>query len=189
MTDADSWPWQTTASREMYRNPWMRVREDAVVRPGGGAGIYGVVEVAHPAVFVVALTGNDEVVLVEVDRYTIGKRLLEIPAGGSDGQDPLVAAQRELAEETGLVADTWQRLGDMWSLNGLAHAEEHVFLARGLRPAADDGAESRAEEGIAGVHLVPWAELLQAIGRGEITDAETLAALMLASVALARVGG
>ena len=52
----------------MYENPWIRVREDAVDRPDGTPGIYGVVEVRNPAVFVVPLTADDEVVLVEVDR-------------------------------------------------------------------------------------------------------------------------
>ena len=87
--------WRTHSSTTVYENPWIRVREDAVDRPDGSAGIYGVVEVRNPAVFVVPVTADDEVVLVEVDRYTTGVSL-EVPAGGSDGEDLLVAAQREL---------------------------------------------------------------------------------------------
>ncbi len=128
--------WRTRTSTTVYENPWIRVREDAVDRPDGTAGIYGVVEVRNPAVFVVPLTDADEVVLVEVDRYTTGISL-EVPAGGSDGEDLLLAAQRELREETGLVAESWERIGSMFALNGISNAPEHVFLARGLRPSGE----------------------------------------------------
>src|SRR6476619_2150528 len=97
--------WQTRASRTVYENRWIRVREDDVTRPDGGEGIYGVVEVRHPAVFVVPVTGAGEVLLVRIHRYATGRESLEIPAGGTDGEDPLVAARRELQEETGHVAD------------------------------------------------------------------------------------
>lgn len=186
MSDARESPWTTISSTEVYANAWMRVREDAVTRPDGSHGIYGVVEVANPAVFVVALTAADEVVLVELYRYTTGTWELEVPAGSTDGEPALEAAQRELAEETGLVADDWQELGEMSSLNGLARAPEHVLLARGLRQAIDDGAASRAEEGITSVRRVPWPELMTMIGDGRIRDAESLAALMRAAVALGR---
>lgn len=184
--DLMSWPVRET--RVVYENPWIRVREDAVVRPDGSDGIFGVVEVQRPAVFVVTLTDADEVVLVTVDRHTVGTSL-EVPAGGTDGEDPLVAAQRELAEETGLAARDWRRVGTMNALNGVCRAPEVVFLATGLAPAADTetGGSARAEEGITGVRRVPVAEVLDLVRHGAITDGETIAALMLALVALGRV--
>lgn len=177
--------WTTHRSTPVYENAWIRVREDQVTRPDGVAGVYGVVQVRHPAVFVVALTDDDEVVLVEVDRYAIGRVSLEVPAGGSDGEEPLVAARRELLEETGLAADDWQVLAETFSLNGVCDAPGRVLLARGLRPVADG--DGQAEEGIVGVRRVPWAEVLGMVRDGVITDGETVAALMHAAVALGRV--
>jgi 8-oxo-dGTP pyrophosphatase MutT (NUDIX family) len=177
-------PWQTRATRTVYENQWIRVREDDVVRPDGGDGIYGVVELRNPAVFVVPVTDAGEVVLVRINRYATGRETLEVPAGGTDGEDPLVAAQRELREETGHVAAEWQRLGDVYSLNGVSDAPGHVYLARGLRPV---GGEAMAEEGIVGTEAVPWPALMAMVGRGEIEDGETLAALMYAAVALGNV--
>ncbi|MGO4595993.1 NUDIX domain-containing protein [Terrabacter sp. 2RAF25] len=184
--------WPVRDSRVVYENPWIRVSEDAVSRPDGTAGIFGVVELRQPAVFVVALTEGDEVVLLTVDRHTVG-RSVEVPAGGTDGEDPLVAARRELAEETGLAAREWRQVGAMNALNGVCRALEVVFLATGLEPApgyhGDDGrsARERAAEGIGGVRLVPVAELLDLVRDGTITDGETIAALMLALLELGRV--
>lgn len=174
--------WPITATRTVYENRWIRVDEDEVTMPDGTPGIYGVVTLIHDAVFVVALDDEDRVVLVDVDRHTVG-RSIEVPAGGTDGEDPLTAARRELREETGLEADRWERIGSMTALNGVCRAAEHVFLARGLR-AVGSADESRREEGIADVRRVPLAEVLAMAARGEIGDSETLAALLLVLAAL-----
>jgi 8-oxo-dGTP pyrophosphatase MutT (NUDIX family) len=171
----------------VYENPWILVHEDAVTRPDGTPGTYGVVELRRPAVFVVALTDDDQVVLVTVDRHTVGSSV-EVPAGGSDGEEPLLAAQRELAEETGLTARHWRQVGAMNALNGVCRASEVVFLATGLEAVTgDDGSHARAAEGIGAVRLVPLTEVLDLVREGTITDGETLAALMLALVHLGRV--
>lgn len=180
--------WPTNSTRTVYENRWIRVVEDEVVRPDGGTGIYGVVEMAHPAAFVVAVTDRDEVLLVTVDRHTVGVSI-EVPAGGTDGEDPLVAARRELAEETGYEASDWREIGRMTALNGIARAVEHVYLATGLRRAGDPDAshETRREEGISAVRTVPWTEVVRMVREGEITDGETVAALMYAALALGRI--
>ena len=177
-------PWPVRSSRVAYENRWIRVHEDEVTRPDGSDGLYGVVEVRHTSVFVVALTDADEVVLVTVNRHTVG-RSVEVPAGGADGQDPLVAARRELLEETGWTAREWRPLGVMNALNGICVAPEHVFLATGLERSSDGPTD--VQEGIDAVELVPWATALQWVREGRITDGESVAALLYAALALGRV--
>ncbi|MEX0152657.1 NUDIX domain-containing protein [Microbacterium sp. LMI1-1-1.1] len=174
--------WHTRATRTVYENRWIRVREDDVTGPHGD-GIYGVVEMQQPAVFVIALDEQERVCLVELERYTTG-RSLEVPAGGTDGEDPLVAARRELFEETGVEAADWRPLGRMNALNGIAAAPEHVFLARELT--IRDATASQREEGIDAVRWVPFADVLALIADGGITDGESIAALAYAGIALGR---
>lgn len=179
--------WETLATRTVYENRWMHVREDDVNGPGG-RGIYGVVTVRHPAVFIVAIDDRDRVCLVTVDRYATGGPSLEVPAGGTDGEDPLTGAQRELLEEAGVRADSWVEIGRMNALNGLANAPEHVFLATGLHAAAGESelAATQHEEGIADVQWVAIGDVLRRIREGEVTDGETVAAIAFAGIHLGR---
>jgi 8-oxo-dGTP pyrophosphatase MutT (NUDIX family) len=178
--------WETIATRTVYENRWMQVREDDVNGPSG-RGVYGVVTVRHPAVFIVALDDRDRVCLVTVDRYATRGPSLEVPAGGTDGEDPLVGAQRELLEEAGVRADSWIEIGRMNALNGLADAPEHVFLARGIHADAEaDLAATQHEEGIAEVQWIPFDEVLGRIRGGGVSDGETVAALAFAGLHLGR---
>src|SRR5579885_3622475 len=126
-------PWKALASRIAYENPWIRVREDEVIRPDGGAGIYGVVEI-RPSVGIVALNDQDEIVLVGQWRYAPNHYSVEIPRGGSHpGEtDMLAVAKRELAEEAGLLANDWQLLGAVDVCNGVADDVQTLFLATQL---------------------------------------------------------
>ncbi|PWD49628.1 NUDIX hydrolase [Serinibacter arcticus] len=178
--------WQQVSSREVYGNPWISVTEDEVVRPDGGTGIYGVVEVRSPAVFVVAVDDEDRVVLVKVDRYTTGAGW-EVPAGGSDGEDPITAGRRELLEEAGVTGGRWRIAGEVDSLNGVCRAPGTVVVAEGV-VVGDGVGHDAAAEGISQVRTVEWSEIGDLVRRGEIRDGETLAALALAAITFGRWG-
>ncbi len=176
--------WEVTSSRIAYENRWISVVEDQVVRPDGQPGVYGVVAVQHEAVFIVAANDVDEVLLERVDRHTVGPSW-EVPAGANDGEDLLVAARRELYEETGYEASQWRLVGSMNALNGICRAPEHVFLAQGVTRAGD--APDAEAEGISDVAWVAWSEVVAMIADGRLTDGETVASLMYAAIALGKV--
>ena len=123
---------KTLSSREVYRNPWLRVREDQIERSNGARGLYGVVEKDDCAI-ILPLQG-DTIYLIEQFRYTIQQRSLELPQGGWETSDvnPEDLARGELREETGLTAATMTFLGTLWIAYGFARQKLHVFLATGL---------------------------------------------------------
>src|SRR5690349_16648205 len=106
-------PWRRLSTRPIYENPWIKVREDQVIRPDGNPGIYGVVEFQSWAIGVVPLTEDGDTFLIGQYRYTLDQYSWEIPeGGGAKTETPLEAAQRELREEAGITASTWTYLGE-----------------------------------------------------------------------------
>ena len=163
---------RTVSSREVYRNAWLRVREDQIERSNGAAGIYGVVEKDDCAV-ILPIEG-DTIYLVEQFRYTIGRRALELPQGGWEMAevDPEELARGELREETGLVAARMEKLGTMWIAYGFTNQKQHVFLATGLSHA---GKVPDPEEHDLVLRTAKIAEFEQMLLDGTIQDACTLA--------------
>jgi ADP-ribose pyrophosphatase len=164
---------RTLSSREIYRNPWLRLREDQIERSNGSRGIYGVVEKDECAVIIPIQ--NDTIYLVEQFRYTIQQRALELPQGGweTSGVDPEELARGELREETGLQAATMTYLGSLWIAYGFARQKQYVFLATGLTPST---ADPDPEEHDLVVRTATVAEFERMLLDGAIQDACTLAA-------------
>jgi 8-oxo-dGTP pyrophosphatase MutT (NUDIX family) len=123
----------TLSSREVYRNNWMRVREDQILRSNGEKGIFGVVEKEDAAIILPMDHGR--VWLVEQFRYSIEERALEFPQGGWEMavESPEELARGELKEELGLDAAEMTYLGWLWIAYGFLRQKQHVFLATGLR--------------------------------------------------------
>jgi 8-oxo-dGTP pyrophosphatase MutT (NUDIX family) len=151
------------------------VREDQVIRPDGKPGIYGVVEI-RPSVGVVALNERDEIVLVGQSRYSVNRYSWEVPRGGSHkGEtDMLAVAQRELAEEAGVLAENWSSLGSVDVCNGVADDVQSLFLATGLNLT---GTEHDPEEDIT-VAWHPFAEAVRMAIDGRITEVCSVAAIL-----------
>jgi len=168
-------PWKTLSSKLIYDNPWIRVREDQVTRPDGLPGIYGVVHFKNLAIGVIAIDAEDYVHLVGQYRYVLNQYSWEIPEGGCpEGEDPLGAAQRELAEETGLQAEEWELLGEADLSNSVTDEHAFWFLATGLvqGEARPDGSEVLARR------RVLLEEALEMIDRREILDALSIIGLL-----------
>jgi ADP-ribose pyrophosphatase len=132
------------------------------------------VVVHGPAVAIVALDLDETVMLVRQPRVAAGGPLLELPAGGvEDGESPLVSAQRELREETGLHGGDWVEVATFFTTPGYSDEKMHLFLATGL----ERGEPS--PEGSEEIELVrvPFEEIGSLLA--EIEDAKTLAGLLL----------
>jgi ADP-ribose pyrophosphatase len=149
------------------------VRRDRVRLPNGREATREYV--VHPgAVLIVPILPDGRLVLERQFRYPIGRVMLEFPAGKIDSQEtPLATARRELAEETGCAAQTWQRLGTVHPEIGYSTEAIELFVATELTHVGaqlDDGE-------FLDVVLMTEGELLAAFDRGEVTDGKTVAAL------------
>jgi ADP-ribose pyrophosphatase len=164
---------RTLSSREVYRNHWMSVREDAIERSNGAPGIYGVVD-KHDCAVILPIDG-DHIWLVEQYRYTIGERALELPQGGWESEiaTPEDLARGELREETGLLAARITELPWMWVAYGFARQRQHVFVAEELTPGPTQ--RDHEESDMEAVRL-SISSFEQKMRTGEIRDACTLAA-------------
>jgi 8-oxo-dGDP phosphatase len=165
---------RTTSSREVYRNDWIRVREDAFELDDGSPGIYGVVEKSDFALVLPEQDGGFW--LVEQYRYPLGRRAWEFPQGtwpaGTEGP-PEELARAELAEETGLRAGRLAHLGRLDLAPGLLTQRFDVWLATDLTP----GPTAReATEADMRQTFLPEAELRRWMRDGRITDSPSLAA-------------
>ena len=168
-----------TCSEELYRGKILALRRDTVVLTKGDRQVEAVREVVEhdPTVVIVPVDDDDNVLLVRQYRHSTGMVLLEAPAGGIEpGEDPEAAVQRELQEETGHTARRVVRLGNFWIAPGWATEYMHVFLASGLTEAQACPDEDEAIE----VERVPRTRVLDLVRQGEIQDAKSIAALLMA---------
>jgi 8-oxo-dGTP pyrophosphatase MutT (NUDIX family) len=165
----------TISSREVYRNPWLSMREDEILRSNGKPGIYGVVDKEDCAIIIPIDPDSNRVWLVEQFRYTIQQRCLELPQGGWEmgGVDPEELARGELKEELGFHADKMIRLGMVWIAYGFTYQKQHVYLALGLTQTEK---EPDPEEHDLVVHSVTIPEFEQMMLDGTIQDCCTLSA-------------
>ena len=166
-------------SRVVHRGRYLEVRVETTERADGSRHQRDVVR--HPgAVAIVALDDADRLLLVRQWRQPAGRTLLEIPAGTLDRdpitgaiEDPELASRRELEEETGYRAGSWQKLVTFWTAPGFASELMHLYLATDLVAAGPGRLAPDADEALELVRL-PVADALAAAERGDILDAKTL---------------
>ncbi|MDF7675691.1 NUDIX hydrolase [Neisseriaceae bacterium ESL0693] len=163
------------ASKQVYHGTFIDVYEDQVRLPNGAEAARVVVR--HPgAAAILAVTANDQVVLVRQWRYPVDQALLEIPAGKLDHRDetPAQGALRELAEETPYTAQSVELIHTFYTVPGFGDEKMYLYLARDVQRNSQLAAD---EDEIIEPVLLSRQEVRQALAANQIHDAKTLVAL------------
>ena len=174
---------ETKSRTEKYAGPVFTVYTDEITMSGGGTAHRDVV-VNKNAVGVVAMDEVGRVVLIKQYRHPVGRHLWELPAGLCDvhGEDLLVTAQRELAEETDTTASRYDFLVDLHTSPGFSAETIRIFLARNLSPVPEDERHERQEEEAdIEIHWVDLDEAVAMVLRGEVTNAAAVGGLLAAA--------
>lgn len=179
----------TLSSRTAFEGKVVSLRQDEVEMSDGSRAHRDVV--VHPgAVGVIALDGEERIVMIRQYRHPVRRYLWEVPAGIKDVADepPVETARRELAEEVGLKADRWDRLLDFFATPGGSNEEVTVFLARGLSEVARSADfVVSAEELDLEVRRIPLEDALSAVRSGRVRNSIAVAGVL--AVVIARAAG
>ncbi|MBI1213721.1 MAG: NUDIX domain-containing protein [Alphaproteobacteria bacterium] len=169
-------PWTILKRHEVYRDPWLKVTRDDVLRPDGNPGTYSV-SCMKPGVCVLAVDSAGICHLTEEFHYAVGRVTLECVSGGIDpGEDALATARRELAEELGLKASRWTSLGVVDPFTAIAVSPTQLWLAQDLEEIASN---PEPTETIRHVRM-PFMEVIERVMDSEITHAPSVAAILKA---------
>lgn len=167
--------WETRSVKSIYENPWIKLEHHEVLTPKKTEGIYGLVKFQHHAVGVIPVDAQGYTWLVKQSRYALNEYTWEIPEGGAAlGENILAAAQRELAEETGLRANNWQELMTLHPSNSVTDQAATIFIATELTQGAQALEDSEDIE----LAYMPIQQAVEMAMNGEITDAMSVAGLL-----------
>jgi ADP-ribose pyrophosphatase len=170
-------PWQILQSHDIYRDAWMHVRKDDVIRPDGAPGTHGVITL-NAGVSILPLDADNRVYLTDEFHYAVGRRTIEVVSGGRGPDEPsLEAARRELEEELGITADEWIDLGSVDPFTTMLSAPAVLFLARRL-----NFGTSR-QEGTENIRCLPVAfdAAVEMVMDGRITHAPSCVLILKAA--------
>lgn len=168
-------PWKTLSTEEKYDNPWINLREDKVINPAGGNGIYGVVHFKNKAIGIIPIDENGNTWLVGQYRYALNEYCWEIPMGGGPLDiDILDSAKKELKEETGLSAKKWINICRIHTSNSATDEEGFIFLAQELTLGETEFEDTEDIK----VWKLPLKNAIQMVMDGKITDAISIAGLL-----------
>jgi ADP-ribose pyrophosphatase len=167
-------PWTTLDTKLVYDNPWLKITQSDVLNPNGNPGIYGVVHFKNLAIGVVPLDEDGNTWLVGQYRYPLNEYSWEIPEGGGKiGVNPLLSAQRELSEETGILANKWTKIQEFNTSNSCTDEHSILYLAQDLifNQAHPDDDELLA------IQKINICDLYQKVINSDIKDSLTVVAI------------
>lgn len=169
----DKFEEKTLSSKVVYQGRIFDITDDEIVLSDGLARHREIIRHSG-GVVIFALKDNGNMLLVKQYRYAVKSVQTELPAGRLEkGEDPLVAAQRELREETGYVAKTWKSLGYIFTTFGICDEKLYLFKATDLtfdKPDPDEGE-------ILDYFELPLSEVYKLVKNGTINDAKTICAI------------
>lgn len=162
-------------TEEIFDGQVVHLFKDTVQLPNGKCAVRETIRHIG-AVAIVPMTEDGKVIVERQFRYPIAQVITEIPAGKLDHkeEDRLAAAKRELEEETGLIADKWQELGDYYPAAAYCDERITMYLAEGLR----EGVRNLDEDEFLNIEAVDLEELVEEIMQGKIIDGKTQAAIL-----------
>jgi len=167
--------WRTLDSKRIYDNPWIEVQEDQIINPSGKPGIYGKVIFKNLAVAIIPLDEEMNTWIVGQHRYTLNEYSWELPMGGVPfNEDPLLGAQRELLEETGITATRWSTLLKMHTSNSVTDELAYSFVAKGLTLGTPQFDETEDLQ----IKKLPFTEVVDLVMQGDITDGLSVGSIL-----------
>lgn len=183
MVDENINPWKIQKSKEVYDNPWIRLKEFDVIDPVGNPGLYGVVHFKNIAIGILVLDKEYNTYLVGQYRFPLESYSWEIPMGGGKHDvDPLDSAKRELKEETGIVAKNWKKIIKIHLSNSVTDEYGISYVANDLE--FHESSPEDVED--LQVKKMPFKELLQMVMDEEITDSLTVATVLKAKLLMVK---
>lgn len=166
--------WKTLTSQLVYESAWIAVNKHETINPAGNPAIYSVINFKNLAIGIIPLSDDGYTWLVGQWRYPLNAYSWEIPEGGGPfGEEPVKTAERELKEETGIVARNFEEIMQLDLSNSATDEHAHVFLATGLSFEESEPEESEDLQ-VKKVHIN---EAFDMVLKGEITDAISVAAI------------
>jgi len=173
-------PFELLRSETLLKGRAFTIRRDWLKTPDGRETKYDIIEHGGSAV-IVPIDADGNLLFVRQYRHAAGTDLLELPAGTLDeGEEPAVCAAREIREETGFAAGKLEKIGEFYLAPGYSTEFMVVYLATDLK---HDPLEADADEFLS-VEKIPVKQALEMAEKGEIPDAKSLAALLLAQMYL-----
>ena len=176
-------PFKTISSRIAWSCPWYQIRQDEFIAPDGSHGVYNIVE-KEPAVWIVPVTVNLELVIINHFRYTVNDWVLEVPAGSvKAGQTIEEAAREELLEEIGGAVGELKYISQFYTSDGICNEIGHIFLATEVTL----GETNQEPAEVIEIQQRPIQEVLTMAKTGKIGDGPSALAILLCSNHLEKI--